>query len=434
VVFSYQRLTVRFSPLIRMCRSLCGAGIVWFALAMALALPTHAQLVPTPSPESVGLSSERLFRLEATMSSYVEDGKVAGLSTMIYRRGEVAHFETYGDRDRQTGAPMTPNTLFRIYSMTKPITTVAALMLYEEGHFQLDDPVGRYLPALKDVRVYDTTAAGEPTRVAPRRPVTIRDLMTHTSGLTYGVFSDTPVDSLYRAVEVLDEDRSLEAAVDTLGTLPLLHQPGETWHYSVSTDVLGRLVEVVSGRSLDAFFQTRLFDPLGMDDTMFEVPSSEMDRFATNYAVNEEGELTVEDRAGASEFAAPVPLLSGGGGLVSTMEDYLRFSRMLLNGGALEGTRILSPKTVDLMTRNHLEGTFEPGWGFGLGVWVNQDLPRTQILGSDGMYGWSGAANTYFFIDPKEELIGMVWSQFFPNGVYPVGPDFKVAVYQSIVE
>ena len=415
----------------RSCRRL------WPTLVLTLVLlvPTaNAQLASTADPGEVGMSAERLSQIEETMTPYVEGNKVAGLMTMVYRRGEVVHYETYGDSDLQTDAPMTPNTLFRIYSMTKPITTVAALMLYEEGHFQLGDPVGRYLPALKDVQVYDTTTAGEPTQVELRRPITIHDLMTHTSGLTYGVFGDTPVDSMYQEVGVLDKDQSLSAAVDTLGTLPLLHQPGETWHYSVSTDVLGRLVEVVSGQSLDVFFQSRIFDPLGMDDTMFDVPPSELDRLATNYAVNKKGELTVQDRADSSEFAAPVKMLSGGGGLVSTMDDYLLFSRMLLNGGALEGTRLLSPKTVDFMTRNHLDGTFEPGGGFGLGVRVNQDVAQAQVLGSEGMYSWSGAANTYFFIDPKEELVGMVWAQFFPNGLYPLGPEFKVAVYQSIVE
>ncbi len=410
---------------------------LWILVALfglLAASPAQAQLAPTAPPDSVGLSPDRLSRISDAMQPYVENDQVAGLMTLVYRRGEIAHYETYGQRDLQTEAPMTPNTLFRIYSMTKPITTVAALMLYEEGHFQLDDPVARYLPAFEDVQVYDTTASGEPTRVEPRRPMTIRDLLTHTSGLTYGVFSDTPVDSMYREVGVLSDDRTLAAMVDTLGTLPLLHHPGETWHYSVSTDVLGRLVEVVSGQSLDTVFQTRIFEPLGMDDTMFEVPSSEMDRFATNYVAGEDGSLTARDRKESSAFAAPVTRLSGGGGLISTMNDYLRFARMLLNEGALDGTRLLSPKTVDLMTQNHLDGTYEPGWGFGLGVRVTTDLTETQMLGSEGTYEWSGAANTYFFIDPKEELIGMVWTQLWPHGLYPISPDFRVSVYQSIVE
>lgn len=405
------------------------------ALCLLVTVSTvQAQGAPTGDPSAVGLSAERLSRISETLSPYVENDEIAGLMTMVYRRGEVAHFETYGQRDLQTNALMTKDTLFRIYSMTKPITTVAALMLYEEGHFLLGDPVAEYLPAFEDVTVYDTTAGGRPTEVPVRRPITIRDLMTHTSGLTYGVFGNTPVDSMYTEVGILDNDRTLAAAVDTLGTLLLLHQPGETWHYSVSTDVLGRLVEVISGQSLDAFFQTRIFEPLGMDDTMFEVPSDEMDRFATNYTVGQDGSLVVQDRKQDSEFAAPVKFLSGGGGLVSTMDDYLRFARMLLNGGAVDGTRLLGPKTVDLMTRNHLDGTHEPGWGFGLGVQVCTDLAEAQTLGSEGMYGWSGAANTFFFVDPKEELIGMVWTQLFPHGRYPIGPTFRVNVYQSIVE
>ena len=405
-----------------------------FLFLLFVSTPAQAQLAPTADPATVGMSAERLSRISETLSPYVENDKLSGLMTMVYRRGEVVHFETHGDRDRQTNAPMNRETLFRIYSMTKPITTVAALMLYEEGHFQLDDPVAEYLPAFEDVQVYDTTAAGEPTRVEPRRPMTIRDLMTHTSGLTYGVFGNTPVDSMYTEVGILDNDRTLAAAVDTLGTLPLMHQPGDTWHYSVSTDVLGRLVEVVSGQTLDTFFQTRIFEPLGMDDTMFEVPADEMDRFATNYAVGEDGSLVAQDRKASSAFAAPVQFLSGGGGLVSTMDDYLRFARMLLNEGAIDGTRLLSPKTVALMTQNHLDGTHEPGWGFGLGVQVCTDLTDAQTLGSEGMYGWSGAANTFFFIDPKEELIGMAWTQLFPHGRYPIGPTFRVGVYQAIVE
>ena len=404
------------------------------ALCLLLAVPTaQAQLTPT-DPGAVGLSGNRLDQMSEGMQEYVEDDKVAGLMTMVYRRGEVAHFQTYGERDRQTGAPMTPNTLFRIYSMTKPITTVAALMLYENGHFQLDDPVAEYLPAFEGVQVYDTTATGAPTRVEPRRPMTIQDLMRHTSGLTYGVFGNTPVDSMYQAAGVLDPTRTLASAVDTLATLPLLHPPGTQWHYSVSTDVLGRLVEVVSGQSLDTFFRTRIFEPLDMDDTMFEVPADEMDRFSTSYTVNRSGDLVVQDRRADSRFAAPVALLSGGGGLVSTMDDYLRFARMLLNDGAVDGTRLLSPKTVDLMTQNHLDGTFEPGWGFGLGVQVATDLPDASTIGSEGMYGWSGFASTYFFVDPKEELIGMVWTQLVPEGRYPIGPEFRVGVYQSIVE
>mgnify|MGYP006280115765 CR=1 FL=1 len=403
-------------------------------LLLVTVATAQAQIMPTAEPETVGMSADRLSRISETLSPHVEKGQISGLMTMVYRQGEVVHFNTYGDRDRQTDAPMTKETLFRIYSMTKPITTVAALMLYEEGHFQLDDPVAEYLPAFEDAQVYDTTASGQPRKVPARRPITIRDLMTHTSGLTYGVFGNTPVDSMYTAVGVLDNDQTLAAAIDTLGTLPLLHQPGETWHYSVSTDVLGRLVEVVSGTTLDTFFRTRIFEPLGMDDTMFEVPSSEMDRFATNYAVGKDGSLVVQDRKASSEFAAPVQFLSGGGGLVSTMDDYLRFARMLLNEGALDGTRLLSPKTVALMTQNHLDGTHAPGWGFGLGVQVCTDLAAAQTIGSEGMYGWSGAANTFFFIDPKEEVIGMAWTQLFPNGRYEIGSTFRVSVYQAIVE
>ena len=394
-------------------------------------LPVAAQPMATAAPEAVGLSSARLARVEPLMQRYIDEGKLAGILTMVARQGQVVHFETYGHRDREAQDPMAEDTIFRIYSMTKPITSTAVLMLYEEGHFLLDDPVADYLPAFADLTVY--APDGDP--VALERPVTIRDLLTHTSGLSYGFFSQTPVDSLYQQAGVLNGETSLASFVDKLGTLPLLHQPGERWHYSVATDVLGYLVEVVAGQPFGAFLEDRIFGPLGMDETSFEVATERLERFAVNYAIDQEGQLVVQDAAGAwSPFAAPVQFHSGGGGLTSTAADYMRFAQMLLNGGQLDGVRLLSPKTVELMTMNHLDGEFEPGWGFGLGVNVSTNVARTQTLGSVGTYGWSGAANTYFFIDPEEELIAMVWTQLFPYGYYPLFDEFKVAVYQAIVE
>jgi len=395
--------------------------------------------------ESVGLSAERLERIEAVMRPYVEQGLVAGLMTAVARRGRLVHFESYGYRDLEAEKPMEHETIFRIYSMTKPVTSVAVLMLYEEGRFLLTDPVARYIPAFEGLQVYDAAAPDGSKRARLSRPVTIRDLLTHTSGLTYG-FGQTPVDTLYREAELLykRDDRgvsirhgTMDDMVMKLSRIPLLHQPGTRWQYSVSFDVLGHLVEVVSGQTLDVFFQERIFDPLGMPDTGFEVPPEKMDRFAVNYTIGGNGRLEILDAGSTSIFAAPVEFFSGGGGLVSTMTDYLRFAQMLLNGGVLGGTRLLSPKTVELMTSNHLkpgDETTRPGYGYGLGVAVLTNVARTQSLGSKGNYGWAGFANTYFFIDREEELIGMVWSQHFPWRKYPIAAQFKVAVYQAIVD
>ncbi len=404
-------------------------------LISVLVLPATAQhAVRVTAPETAGLSVERLARIETLMQGYVDEQHVAGLITMVARRGAVIHFEQYGQRNLAAGTPMEDDTIFRIYSMTKPIVSVAALMLYEEGHYLLNDPVARYIPSFENLMVYDAEVPDGSKRTAPKRPVTIRDLLTHTSGFTYGFFSNTPVDTLYQQTGLFQSGGNLADFVQRLSHLPLLHQPGTQWHYSVSTDVLGYLVEVVSGQTLDVFLQERIFDPLGMTDTAFDVAPEKMDRFAANYQKNDSGQLEAVDAGATSQFAAPVRFFSGGGGLVSTAPDYMRFAQMLLNEGTLDGKRLLSRKTVALMTTNHLDGEYAPGWGFGLGVQVCTDVARTQTLGSEGTFGWSGMANTYFFIDPEEDLIGMVWTQFLPYGAYPFSNQFKVAVYQALVD
>ena len=407
---------------------------LWICLLLISGWMLPAKAQPLTQPEAVGMSAERLGRIGPLMQQYVDEDKLAGILTMVARRGQTVHFQTYGTRNLESGAPMEPNTLFRIYSMTKPITSVAVLMLYEEGHFQLSDPVARYIPSFEGLKVYDADAPDGSKRADVQRPMSIRDLLTHTSGLTYGFFSETSVDTLYRETQLFGEDAPLADMVEKLSALPLLFQPGERWHYSVATDVLGYLVEVVSGQPFDAFLQTRIFAPLGMNNTSFEVAPDELDRFAVNYTFDEYGRLIPQDGGTTSSFAAPVRFFSGGGGLVSTASDYMRFAQMLLNGGQLGDVRLLSRKTVELMTANHLDGEFAPGWGFGLGVQVCTNVARTQVLGSEGTFGWSGAANTFFFIDPKEELIAMVWTQLFPYGFYPINNTFKVAVYQAIID
>ena len=410
-----------------------------FVVVFLFTLPSVAQDAATLNPvtlpaEAVGFSSDRLERMQTKAESYVDEGKTAGVLTMIARKGEVIHFETHGMRDIEARLPMEYDTIFRIYSMTKPITSVAVMMLYEEGHFQLDDPIHVYIPAFESTMVYDEEAEGDDKLVKPERPMTIRDLLTHTSGLTYGIFGNTPVDIMYREAQLFNPTQDLGGMVSKLAALPLLHHPGEKWTYGLSTDVLGYLVEVISGMSLGDFFQERIFDPLKMVDTGFYVPSEKLDRFATNYMYAEDGSLRVQDGGGTSPYTQPQRMASGGGGLVSTASDYLRFSQMMLNGGTLDGVRILSPKTVELMTKNHLDHEYNPGRGFGLGYSIVTDIAATQISGTEGTYWWAGLANTYFIIDPEEEMIAMMWTQLFSGGEFRLRDEFHIGVYQAMVE
>ena len=419
---------------IRIFRSL-GAFLV---AASVVTTPVSGQL-PSAAPEEVGISPERLERIDEMFGAYADEGRLAGAVGMVLRGGRVAYVEAWGMRDVEAGDPMEVDDLFRIYSMTKPITSVAVMMLWEEGHFFLNDPVGRYLPELAGrpvARLSEATSEGDVPTEPARRPVTIRDLLRHTSGLTYGAFSNTPVDRIYRERGILDQP-TLEAMVEELGSIPLVYQPGTRWHYSVSTDVLARLVEVVSGRPFDAFLEERIFDPLGMVDTGFYVPDSKHDRLTRIYGhMDAEGTLALGDTV---SFREPTTFLSGGGGLVSTARDYARFAQMLLNGGELDGVRILSPKTVDLMTVNHLEegmptGFLAPGWGFGLGFTVKTELGPDGMPGSVGNYYWFGVGGTSFWVDPAEDLIGVFMIQIRPNRDVTFRQQFKRLVYQSLVE
>jgi CubicO group peptidase (beta-lactamase class C family) len=412
----------------------------WLHAAVALLLvPTWAtpQWLPSAPPESVGISPERLARIGQTIDRKVKEGSVVGAVTVVARKGKLVHLETFGLADAEAGKPMRKDTIFRIYSMTKPITSVAALMLYEEGRFQLGDPVHLYLPQFKNVKVYSET--GEP--VAPRRAMTVRDLLSHRSGLTYGVFGSTAVDRMYREANLLSGRGTLADFVDRLALLPLLHHPGERWTYSVSTDVLGRLVEVLSGQPLDEFFRRRILEPLGMRETGFHVPEGSKDRLAVTYEWSAKGVRTIADHPDRSRFTKPATFFSGGGGLVSTSSDYLRFAQMLLNGGELDGVRLLSPKTVSLMTRDHAADATAPadgvqygnGAGFGLGVRVMTDMARAQRIGTEGTYGWGGLASTNFIVDPKEQMVAIIMSQKLPTDGR-LSAEFQTAVYQAIVD
>jgi CubicO group peptidase (beta-lactamase class C family) len=403
-------------------------------------------------PERLGLCSERLGRIDSWLDGLVESGKLAGASVSIMRRGQVAYAGFVGLADIARGTAMAPDTLIRIKSMTKPLTSVAVMVLYEEGRFELDDPVSRFLPCFANQRVAVGGDARQVETVPALRDITIRDLLTHTSGLTYGFIGKTAVDELYRVHGVdfqLDSmvrdgppNASLAEMVERAAAMPLLAQPGARWNYSIAADVLGHLVAVVSRQDYPAFVAERITGPLGMVDTSFTVSAAKLPRFAAHYAPGQGGLCLMDDPA-TSRFATVPTLHSGGGGLVSTVPDYLRFCQMMLNGGALAGTRVLGRKTVQLMTTNHLAGDIAtsgtpfqgdafPGIGFGLGFAVMLDPVRAQILGSAGAYGWTGSASTAFWIDPAEDMAVVFLAQLTPSWIYPIRQQLQVLTYQAL--
>ncbi len=388
-------------------------------------------------PELVDMSSSKLAEIAPAMAKYVEDGKLAGVITLVARRGKIVHFETEGLLNLETGEALKEDSLFRIYSMSKPIVTAAAMMLYEEGKFQLDDPVARYLPEFTD-----TLVLVEGKEVKQDHPFTVRELMSHSAGLTYGIFGNTPVDQRYRKAKIMQQ-QNLEEMVQELGKMPLLYQPGTRWVYSVSADVLGRFIEVIADQPLDAFLDERLFTPLGMDDTFFQVPEDKISRFGTNHRANRTtGELSVSDDPAKSRYARKVTLFSGGGGLVSSTMDYLRFTQMMLNDGELNGVRVLKPDTVKQMTQNQLKlisasgsgelTTARKNFGFGLGFGVSTVEP-TNGLGSKGEYQWGGAAGTIFWNDPREDLTAILMVQI-SGARLPLRGDFRKLVYGAIMD
>jgi CubicO group peptidase (beta-lactamase class C family) len=402
----------------------------------------------TTTPEQVGLCRKRLARIDAWRDRLVEQGKVAGATTLVMRRGQVAHLGSSGLADLARGAPMTPETIHRIYSMTKPLTSVAIMMLYEEGCFQLDDPISRTLPEFAGQRVCTGGARGKLETLPALRDITFRDLLTHTSGLTYGFMQSTAVDALYRerGIDFGAAETSLGEVVGALAALPLIAEPGTAWNYSVSTDVLGHLVAVLSGQSFPDFLQERLIGPLGMVDTGFQVREGQEARFAANYARGGDGSLKLIDDPATSRYLRPRRVHSGGGGLVSTAADYLRFCRMLLNKGELDGVRYLGRKTVQLMMSNHLRGDMaamgQPRWsestaegiGFGLGFSVTLDPARAQILGTPGECAWGGAASTAFWVDPAEEIAVILLTQLMPSSTWPLRRELRVLSYQAVID
>jgi CubicO group peptidase (beta-lactamase class C family) len=412
------------------------------------------------TPETVGMSRARLARLDEVMKRrYVDSGELPGILTQIHRKGELVHTGMAGHMDLERSKPMQEDAIFRIYSMTKPITSVALMMLVEEGALGLDDAVSTHIPEWKDLGVY---ASGMPTLLAdappsfittqPLRPMKVVDLVTHTSGLTYGFMMRTAVDAAYRKLKINDFQTpgGLSGFISQLATLPLEFSPGTAWNYSVSIDVMGYLVEKLSGMSFGEFLRTRLFEPLGMTDTAFWVPPEKIERFSSCYQPKPGGGLKLQDDAGKSTYAKPPVLESGGGGLVSTIADYMRFCRMMLNGGALDGVQILSPKTVELFSLNHLPenrelasmappGAFSEsgysGIGFSIGCGVNIDVAKTRLPGTLGEYFWGGAASTAFWIDPKEDLTVVFMTQVIGTDArLTLRRDLRTLVYSAMTE
>ena len=422
---------------------------------------TEIKVVP---PETVGFSSNRLERVNGLVSGLIDDGDLPGAVTLVLRHGQVVHYDARGFMDMESKKPMAKDCLFRMYSMTKPVTATAIMMLYEEDKLMLDDPVAKYIPAFADQEVITHQWPEGKARYSPKgrvytapveRDVTIRDLLTHTAGLASARL--TPIILLKELSDAIkgslffpwddgtsSPQHSIREGVEKLGRIPLSFQPGTDWQYGHEFDVLGVLVEIISGKSLEKFFRGRIFDPLGMEDSSFILPEEKFERLTTAYTWDDSWNLKVYEQPRDSiKVKGPKDVYSGlgdFGGILSTVADYLRFTRMLLNRGELDGVRLLSPKTVELMSSNHTRDLFVNargyGYGYGFGMGVMNDLTRSICIGSAGMYGWGGAACTHFFIDPAEELIGLAFSQVFGHGYKPgfrFNQRFEKAIYQAVV-
>ena len=412
-----------------------------------------SELKAEVDPAEAGFDPERLQRLDRHFARYVDDGRLPGWLITVSRHGRLAHVSWYGSRDREAGLPVEAGTLWRIYSMTKPVTSVAAMMLYEEGGLELTDPVSTFIPSFADVRVYAGGSDLRQVTVPATEPVRIWHLLTHTAGLSYGFHRVHPVDAMYRAAGfewATPPGVDLARACDIWAGIPLLFQPGAEWNYSVATDVLGRVIEVVSGQSLDEFFTERILRPLGLTDTAFYA-DGDATRLAALYRPGPDGTAVRLDALDAAARERPA-MLSGGGGLVSTAADYHRFTQMLLHradspAGELDGIRLLSPRTVSYMARNHLPGGLDletfgrplyaespfRGVGFGLGFAVVIDAARGKVVCSEGELSWGGAASTAFWIDQEEELTVSFFTQLLPSSAYPIRPQLRQLVYQSLV-
>jgi CubicO group peptidase (beta-lactamase class C family) len=398
--------------------------------------------------DSAGLSAARLQQLDRHLQGkYLQTGRLPCALTLIQRRGHIAHFSALGQMDLERARPVQEDTIFRIYSMTKPLTSIAFMMLVEDGLVALDDPVHRYIPQWRDLGVYEGGFIGSFRTRRTAAPMRVIDLLRHTSGLTYSFQQRSNVDAAYRKLGLgdLGGSMSLDGMIEALGKMPLEFSPGSAWNYSMSTDVLGYLIGRLSGEPYQDFLRNRILAPLRMDDTDFMVPAAKSERFAACYAATADGRMSLQDDPRTSVYLQPPSFISGGGGLVSTTSDYLRFCRMLLNRGSLDGVRIIGPKTLELMTANHLpdgkdvsdlslslfgEATYS-GVGFGLGFAVTTNVARTLLPGSAGDFFWGGMASTYFWIDPSEELIVIFMTQLMPPNTYPLRRELRTLVYSA---
>ena len=405
----------------------------------------------TVDAKEVGLDATRLKSIDKHFNRYVDEGRLAGYAVAVARHGKVAHFGMYGHKDSETGAPITDDTMYRIYSMTKPITSIALMMLVEHGLLQLTDPVSKFIPSFGETRVWSTGTVLKPLTSALTEPIRIWHLLTHTAGMTYGFMYSDVVDDMYRRAGfeagVAYKD-SLEVVCDKYAALPLLFQPGSSWNYSVATDIVGRVIEVVGKMPLDEFFDKNIFQPLEMHDTAFWVPQEKHERVASLYRYDE----TNHKKAKISGFAnsgldKPV-FLSGGGGLISTADDYFKFIRMLEGRGKSGNVRLLSPSTFEMMVMNHLpnnadistfgrplgEEIFYDGLGFGLGFGVVVDQAKTRVACPNGTFSWGGMASTAFWVDPVNEISAMFFTQLIPSSTYPIRPYLRSLVYAAVTD
>jgi CubicO group peptidase (beta-lactamase class C family) len=426
-------------------KSLLAALAVGALLAGQVATPALAQGKPAvlapAKPESLGFSSERLARLDATMKGLVDKGYVPGVVTYVARHGKVVHQSIYGKSDLSTGAPLKEDTIYRMYSQTKPVTGVAMMILFEEGRWKLDEPVTKYVPEFKDLKVYKgLDAKGQPILEPIARSATMREVMTHTAGFAYGLTTDNPVDKAYRDSGLLGSATLHDVMVEA-SKLPLASQPGEGWRYSIAVDIQGFIVEKLSGQSLPDFMESRIFKPLGMKDTAFWVPEAKRARQASLYMVDKEKGIVPADGFMVLDVSKPPTAANGGGGLVSTLGDYARFAQMLANGGELDGTRILSPSTIKLMAANHLTDAqlakqpLGPGVGFGLDFGVIMDPAAAGAVAGKGTYSWGGAAGTWFWVDPENDVVVLGMIQVLGGGgVYRLDELSQQLIYAALVD
>lgn len=412
------------------------------AAAAASCAGNGKRALPTARPEALGLDPAALAQIAPSLQAFVDSGQVSGIYAVVARRGYIGYERTFGWMDAARTEPMRRDAVFRIYSMTKPVVAVGVLRLVEEGRVGLDDPVSKYIPSFADVKVFAGGTADAPVLAAPSSPVTVRQLLNHTSGLGYGL-TPGPADTIFTRAKLYDAGRTLEQFTDSLARIPLLFSPGTQWGYSAGLDVAGRVIEVASGQTLDRFLEEQVFRPLGMRDTGFRIRPEMRSRLAPVYTPGPDGALQPASGDGLMKMFEPeARFLWGSGGLLSTPDDFLRFAQMLLDGGVFGGTRILRPETVALMTRNTVAPEFtpvssgalkDPTYGFGLGVAVKVDTAGATRPGPAGIFRWSGYLGTYFWVDPENQLVAMVWTQLSPGSRYPIEATFQERVYAAVL-